>query len=500
MLDELPTSALLDEAGEIDAVRFPNLAGLAEDGAWYPSYSTSSAFTVTAVPAILSGKPPTADPPIFTRHPENLFSLLAPTHDLHVVETVTELCDPTTCRPTGSTRGVTAIVSDLLADGASAYGERLLGGSTRNAFEDVELDLESTVDDHLAEEFQGVQQRPHVLTELLETIEPADEPALWFAHLMLPHQPWVLYPDGSTYDRTGFRPGNSSEPWLRAIAEQRLLLQLQYTDALVGEALDALRRAGEYDDAIVVVTGDHGVSLVPGTPRRALDPDTVEPLAYAPLIIKGPAGRQPEPDGSNVTSADLLPTIAALAGVDVPWELAGHPIGSRSADQPRAHQGGVRLRLRLVAGLREDAHLRAPAGRATARRSADRGPPAGGPPRSPGSSPSSTSSRGSGAPSTTSRAARCPRRRPSVGGSPGSKTPMPRRPGSLVAALHGDVQVDDVVLLAVNGAVVTAAPLRTSGAAQRGGRAPAPAGCAGAVRQRDRARAAARRAGAAPGG
>ena len=33
-----------------------------------------------------------------------------------------------------------------------------------------------------------------------------------------------------------------------------------------------------------------------------------------------------------------------------------------------------------------------------------------------------------------------------------------------MAALHGDVQVDDVVLLAVDGAVVTAAPLRTSGA------------------------------------
>ncbi len=335
LLDELPTSALLDEEGDIDAVRFPNLAELAEDGAWYPSYSTSSAFTVTAVPAILSGKPPTADPPIFTRHPDNLFSLLAPTHDLHVVETVTELCDPRTCRPTGSTRGATAIVSSLLADGASAYGERLLGDSTRNAFEDVELDLESTLDEHLADEFKAVQQRPHVLTELLGTIEPTDEPALWFAHLMLPHQPWVLYPDGSTYDRTDFRPGNPSEPWLRAIAEQRMLLQLQYTDALVGEALDALRRAGEYEDAIVVVTGDHGVSLVPGTPRRQLEPDTVEQLAYAPLIIKGPAGRQPEPDGSNVTSADLLPTIAALAGVDVPWELAGHPIGS----QPQLRRG-----------------------------------------------------------------------------------------------------------------------------------------------------------------
>ena len=36
-------------------------------------------------------------------------------------------------------------------------------------------------------------------------------------------------------------------------------------------------------------------------------------------------------------------------------------------------------------------------------------------------------------------------------------------PGVVVVALHGDVQDDDVVLLEVNGAVVTAAPLRTTG-------------------------------------
>ena len=247
---------------------------------------------------------------------------------------------------------------------------------------------------------------------------------------MLPHQPWVLYPDGTTYDRTGFRPGNSSEPWLRAIAEQRLLLQLQYTDALVGEALDALRRAGEYEDAIVVVTGDHGVSLVPGTPRRQLEPDTVEQLAYVPLIIKGPAGRQPEPDGSNVTSADLLPTIAALVGVDVPWDLAGHPIGSGPAEAPRAHQGGVRLRLRLVAGLRGDAHLRAPAGRPTARRSADRGPPARGQPDRRAPRPPRRRAVARALHRRPAARPGRPRRRPSVGGSPGSKTPVPRRPGS----------------------------------------------------------------------
>jgi hypothetical protein len=58
VLDELPTASLLDAGGHIDPVRFPNLARLASDGTWYRNHTTTSGWTATAVPTILSGQLP----------------------------------------------------------------------------------------------------------------------------------------------------------------------------------------------------------------------------------------------------------------------------------------------------------------------------------------------------------------------------------------------------------------------------------------------------------
>ena len=60
VLDELPTASIIDDAGAIDAVRFPNLARLAGQSTWYRNHTTQSGFTDTAVPAIFTGQEPEA--------------------------------------------------------------------------------------------------------------------------------------------------------------------------------------------------------------------------------------------------------------------------------------------------------------------------------------------------------------------------------------------------------------------------------------------------------
>ena len=98
VLDELPTSLLLDESGAIDDARYPALAEFADDATWYRNYTTVSSQTVKAIPAILSGQMPVAeDLGVWTQRPDTLFRLLGGTYHLTVSEALTRFCPEDWC-------------------------------------------------------------------------------------------------------------------------------------------------------------------------------------------------------------------------------------------------------------------------------------------------------------------------------------------------------------------------------------------------------------------
>ena len=133
---------------------------------------------------------------------------------------------------------------------------------------------------------------------LIQSFDPEKGPALYYLHLILPHQPWHRYPDGQEYEvldpfgdelpEEDAKVLGSWSPWTSAVTEQRHLLQAQYTDRVVGQLLDGLRDSGLYDDSLVIVTTDHGVSFEDDTPGRYLRDTTIDAIAYAPLLIKEP--------------------------------------------------------------------------------------------------------------------------------------------------------------------------------------------------------------------
>jgi hypothetical protein len=77
----------------------------------------------------------------------------------------------------------------------------------------------------------------------------------------------------------------------------------------------------------VIVTADHGRSFLLNTESRLLGPETFGTVAYAPLFIKRPQQTVGEVDDSNLMAFDLLPTIADIVGVPVPFEVGGLPAG-----------------------------------------------------------------------------------------------------------------------------------------------------------------------------
>jgi hypothetical protein len=360
VLDELPTASIVDASGQIDERRFPNLARLAGDSTWYRNHTTVNGFTTHAVPSILTGRmPERGSAPLYTDHPDNLFRLLAGSHDLVVSEALTRLCPTQVCgdrpREPGSTddaRPADAQMTTLLHDALDLWLERIGGASDRAgdlaAFEETVHEAPSAAfsDDEPAGSVaawdEAVGLEPERLTEFLDALEPAERPVAAVLHLVSPHFPWRHLPDGTTYadPATGsdlaINGGNGGVPWVAALERQRHLLQAGYTDALVGRILDHLERTGIYDEAVVVVTADHGIAFQGDENRRLPTEEALPEIMWTPLLVKAPGQGDARVDDSNVQTIDIVPTIADLLAVDLPWVVDGVAAGSRE-QRARGH-------------------------------------------------------------------------------------------------------------------------------------------------------------------
>jgi hypothetical protein len=332
VFDALPLESLLDGTGHIDAELYPHLAELAGDGTWYRNATTVAAFTQFAVPALLTGRYPSSSGHWILQHadPDNLFTLLGGNYDVQAREQVTALCGAAICRqqPGADLSGLLGDAVDHWTRGPAPQGDG--SGLTVDA-------LPPGYED--AEQWQGRFD-----------LEPGDEPHLVFHHVMLPHEPWEVTGDGTRYATTTSATGHRMEGWTEsgtAVGHQRHLLQVQAADRILGRYLDALRAAGTYDDTMVVVTADHGMSFLPGTSSRGLTADNYDQIMWTPLIIKAPGQAAGRIDDTDVLSIDIVPTIARTLGVELPWPVDGVAIGEptgRSDTKPLLDDGLNELR------------------------------------------------------------------------------------------------------------------------------------------------------------
>ncbi len=357
VLDELPTRSLLDAEGGIDATRFPSFAAFAGDATWYRHHTSQASYTQSAVPSMLTGRVPALDEPLFTSYPENLFTLLAPTHELEVLEAATRLCPYEQCVPTGVSTAILPPapgLGDLVGVARDLWFDRVRPGdqqrSTLDDFAEQPVEPEPPTLDAAQPEIEG--QRGFEVTDdemrttsaraeaLGSAFDAAKGASLYYLHLLLPHQPWRYQADGALYNDTNpvglglpqvdVEHFFSWSPWVGSVAEQRHLLQLQYTDQVLGRLLRQLDDAGLYDSSLVVVTSDHGVSFEEDQVNRGVTDTTIDAIAYAPLLVKAPHQDEGVVDDSNLMAVDLLPTIAAALDVEVPWEVDGAPAGSQA--------------------------------------------------------------------------------------------------------------------------------------------------------------------------
>jgi hypothetical protein len=354
MLDELPTLSLLAADGSIDGERFPNLARFANDATWYRNFTAQATNTDASVPSMLSGLAPVDGEPLWTEHPNTIFTLFAPTHRLVVSETFTRLCGVRACEQVAEARSDDRGAAPAARELVGLWFDNLRGRSRSTedtladfAIDAVPADAAQPLDVVPAEELdefdapeavvasEGSELRtlPAGFRAFLDELPQAgDGLTLSYLHLLLPHFPWQWRGDGSYTAEPA--PGDygfgNTVDWVSALNEARHLWQLQYTDALLGELFDQLQANGVYDDTAVVVVADHGVSFADQSPIRSIESPLARPgTAFVPLLVK--AAGEPASgrvDDSNLLGVDLPSVIADAAGVELGWETDGDAPGS----------------------------------------------------------------------------------------------------------------------------------------------------------------------------
>ncbi|MGH8957984.1 MAG: sulfatase-like hydrolase/transferase [Acidimicrobiia bacterium] len=342
IFDEFPLASLIDPDGNLRRDRYPNFAALADDGTWFRNAMTVQQQTEHSVPAILTGiDPDTALNPYAGQYPGSLFTALSSAYEMEVQETMTRLCPVTVCErvPDLEARGVEPLIRDV---GVIA-GHTLLPPWATRSLPLIDRNWGNfggaTEDFDAIEAFNDARREDprDTIEELVEAIveDETAGPSFFFAHELLPHNPWQFLPTGQRYLLDSERlPGSAStgwgsNAWLSAQALQRHLLQVQYVDTALGEVMRAMKDSGIYDESLLVVVADHGIALKPNIEHwRKITPDTIGEVAAVPLFIKAPtssaaANRAGAIDDRRAHTTDIAPTVADLLGFTLPWTADG---------------------------------------------------------------------------------------------------------------------------------------------------------------------------------
>ena len=289
VFDEFSTISLLGADGRIDAVRYPAFAQLAREGTWFPYATASLDETGRAMRSLFTGKTTTRyAKPNYAQNPRNIFTLMARKYGLNVSEEVTSLCPRRLC-PSSRQQTQRSILHKL----ASGRAERF--------------------------------------DRWVRSVRARSRPTFYFKHLLFPHAPWKYLPSGRHYEDGPTQDAFSwefehSNSWLIKQRYQQHLLQVGFTDRLLGRALQRLRATGLYDRALIVLTADNGESFGRAGNGHEIGGQNATDIALTPLFVKLPHQRKGQVVRRHVRTIDVLPTIARVARIRPDRSVEGRSV------------------------------------------------------------------------------------------------------------------------------------------------------------------------------
>ncbi|MDF1826451.1 MAG: sulfatase [Verrucomicrobiales bacterium] len=132
--------------------------------------------------------------------------------------------------------------------------------------------------------------------------------------------------------------------------------EVQALDLMLGAMIEELEKAGELDNTVIILSGDHGI---PGVPRGKTN--CYDLATQVPMIVrwpgKIPAGRRVE---DLVSVLDLGPTLLELAGVEPPASMDGRSFRKQLLSKESGWIDPARDS--VVIGREQHVHLSRPGG------------------------------------------------------------------------------------------------------------------------------------------
>ncbi len=336
VFDEFPLHSLLDGDGRVDHVRFPNFAALAREASWFRETTTVSSQTVWAVPAIVSGNYPVAPDavPTLRYYPQNLFTLLADRYEMFLFGRFLQLCPKDRCHQEVDAPGDGPL--ELLSDLAVVWLHIVLPAPLTQRLPPVVGDWLGFARAGAWRTVDGRRVRNNRRAQFDRFLATMDErPArLYFMHSLLPHMPFEFVPSERRYDAPDYQGRDEDGAGLFRRAgpdyadalHQRHLLQVGFVDTLIGRLVARLRELDIYDRALVIVTADHGASYREGMPRRNAGDLNLADIVRVPLFIKRPGQKAGAVVDGPAESVDVLPTIAGMLGMRLPFQVDGRTL------------------------------------------------------------------------------------------------------------------------------------------------------------------------------
>jgi arylsulfatase A-like enzyme len=130
-------------------------------------------------------------------------------------------------------------------------------------------------------------------------------------HLLLPHDPQAFNKEGNAI------------PSLGTDRQQSM-----YVDVLVGELVSKLKSEGIYDEAVIIITGDHGGRIM--SPTRETPP--IPSIPHVPLLIRAP-GLNSDVSDVDYQHIDFGPTLRDILGLSPSNDTEG--VSAFSTERPQ---------------------------------------------------------------------------------------------------------------------------------------------------------------------
>jgi hypothetical protein len=342
--DELQYPLLINDAGQVRPV-FANIRSLQQQATTYTRAFTPANYTDYAMPALFNGvidvggMEPGARQDM--KQSRGIFPALSTQYSVVMESPLFNFeCTGSDCvnASPDAQAGVLTQVGTLIADTAAVAGRVSLGPPLSGNFPSLDGKWRDffVSDDGAAGSTLAIPAE-RFIDAITTKQQLSDAPILGLWHTMRTHAPWtvdatgdIMYPrrlpviPGSHMVGTN-KDGRFTTDDLAAMGRRMYADSTLDFDRQVGVFVDYLKETGSYDNAMIIVTADHGVGVTRIRDRRLGDNDDQRwsEVTHVPLIVKYPGQTTPAVVGEPRSTAQIAQTILDSVGAtDTGLQLA----------------------------------------------------------------------------------------------------------------------------------------------------------------------------------